>query len=34
LKVFFKNFSTWNWGEIPVLIEEPIEEPNNIHNSN
>lgn len=32
IKEFFKVYSKWSWSDTPVLIEEPEEEPNIIHN--
>jgi len=29
---FFTIYSKWNWHEIPIIINEVIDEPNNIHN--
>jgi len=32
LKYFFIIYSKWSWHEIPVIIEDVIDEPNIIHN--
>jgi len=32
LKQFFLIYSKWIWSEMPVLIEEAVDEPNISHN--